>query len=649
MSLAAGWVRRYLAAMIAIAVLAGMFSAARLPTVSGAETAQLASGFAFTPVAIEIPGGYRTQTVRRVNPDYQHIEAWISSVGAGIAMNDLDGDGLANDLCLTDPRIDQAVVTPAPVAGARRYQPFVLDPAPLPVDRTMAPVGCVPGDFNADGRIDLLVYYMGRTPIIFLARAGTAGAHATALAPAAYHPVELVDAGSRPGSYRGPLWQTTAVVVADLDGDGQEDLFLGNYFPHGPVLDETAAGGVAMNRSMSNAFNGGESYLYRWTGAAAGPEPTVSYQRVPDALPAEVATGWVLAAGATDLDGDLLPELYLAHDFGPDRLLYNRSTPGNIALSLVEGVRRPLVPKSKHVGHDSFKGMGVDFGDLDGDGLYDLFVSNITTSFGIHESNFAYVSTARDRDGLRQRLRRGEAPFEDRSAPLGLAWSGWGWDAKLADLDNDGDLEVVQTTGFVKGKVNRWPQLQELASANDDLLADPGWWPNVREGDDIAGHQHLRFFARGGGGRYVDLSDALGLAVPVPTRGIALGDADGDGRLELAVARQWDAPVFYRNDSPSPGEFLGLRLAHPNGSPVTGAQATVTTPDGRTLLGRVDGGSGHSGKRSHEVVIGLGDVDGPVTAELRWRDRAGRVHAQRLRLAPGWHHLQLDAQAREVT
>jgi hypothetical protein len=183
----------------------------------------------------------------------------------------------------------------------------------------------------------------------------------------------------------------------------------------------------------------------------------------------------------------------------------------------------------------------------------------------------------------------------------------------------------------------------------------------VEQGDDIAGGQHLAFHVRGPDGRFEDVSRELGLAIPIPTRGIATGDADGDGRLDFAVARQWDEPVFYHNDSAVQGDFLGLRLTHPPagtapgapaaapGSPVVGAQVTVTTPDGRTLLGRVDGGSGHSGKRSFEVLVGLGPVDGPVRARIAWRDRAGAPHEQELSLVPGWHALQLGPTAQEVT
>jgi hypothetical protein len=638
------FLRRNATRLLALALIAALFGFARLPALPDAERQALAGHFAFARAPLATPAGLRLdRAVRAVHPGLKDIASWISSVGAGVALNDIDGDGLPNDLCSVDTRLDKVLVQPAPGTGAR-YPLFVLDLSPLHYDaRTMAPMGCLPGDFNEDGRMDLAVYYWGRPPVIFLHRDDD-----RPLSPASYRPVDAAPADE--------IWNTNALTSADVDGDGHLDLIVGNYFPDGMrVLDAKATDGAHMHRSMSRSENGGRNRLLLWKGASAGPEPAVEFTDVENAFDAKTAYSWTLAAGAADLDGDLLPEIYFGNDFGNDRLLHNLSTPGHPRFEALEGRKTFTTPSSKVLGRDSFKGMGVDFADLNGDGIPDIYVSNIAQNYALEESHFVWVST-----GDLKSMRRGVAPYADQGETLGLSRSGWGWDARFADFDNDGVPEALQAVGFLRGERNRWPELHELAMGNDNNMNHPGAWPHFWPGDDLSGHLHDPFFVRARDGRYYDLAADVGLDDEHISRGIAIADVDGDGRLDFAIANQWETSYFFHNDSQHTGTFLELlpRLPVTNAvanagmmgrsgrtRPAVGAEVTVTLPDGRRLAAQVDGGSGHSGKRAPEVHFGLGRLSPatPLRVDVRWRDGQGRPRATTLRLTPGRHSFVLGA------
>jgi enediyne biosynthesis protein E4 len=606
-----------------------------------------------------MPPGYTpTQTIRQVNPAYQHLVSWISSVGASIAMADVTGHGLSDGICIVDPRTNDVVVTYAPTApAADRFTPFVLNPAPLPYDSTMAPMGCVPGDYNGDGRTDFIVYYWGRTPVVFLAKSTASTPSASA-----YKPVELMPEDVD-GQYDGPDWNTNDVTVADFEGNGHPDLFVGNYFPDSAVLDPNGIDNVQMPSSLSDAKNGGGDYMFRWLGGTSGANPTVSYQIVKNAIPYADSTGWTLGGATADLTGDGLPDLYIANDFGPGHLLYNESTPGNLKFLAATGERGALTPKSFVLGRGSFKGMGADFSDLADNGKYDLMVSNITTPWGLQESNFVFMNQASSGKAMASDLARSVAPFDQESGQMGMAWTGWSWDVKAGDFLNSGSDDEVQTDGFIKGTIDRWNWLQEMAMTNDDLLSNPADWPLVEPGDDIAGSQCPAFYADGGNDKFVNISQQLGMctkADQTPTRGVATADVQGNGVLDFALARQWGAPIFYANQSPNLGNYLGLNLYRPAvsggtagqglegfGAPAYGTTVTIDTP-GHTQVSQLDGGSGSAGKRSFEVSFGLGTYTGPVTVHLAWVNNAGQQEHQTLSLTPGTHNLMLTSTATEV-
>src|SRR5262249_10536926 len=153
--------------------------------------------------------------------------------------------------------------------------------------------------------------------------------------------------------------------------------------------------------------------------------------------------------------------LYIANDFGPDQLLWNRSKPGALKFEELKGEMGFARPESLVIGHDSFKSMSIDFGDINNDGVFDMFVSNIASRFALQESHFLWVSTGRT-----EGMAKGVAPWVDSADDSGVAHSAWAWDTRFQDFDNDGVLELVQATGLVRGTVNRWPDFAQLGGSN---------------------------------------------------------------------------------------------------------------------------------------------------------------------------------------
>ena len=630
--------------LVALLLVVGLFVALRVSlSVNEEEVSAAARRFAFSRSTLpELPGPpIRTQ--RLVHPSLKRVSAFVSTVGAAVALNDMDGDGVSNDACYIDTQTDQIIITPVPETG-NRYSTFALVQEPFFDRDRMAPLGVLLSDVTEDGHVDVIVYYAGRTPLLFL-----------------WKPLSGSSLGA--GNYVAhdifpkEIWMTGSATTADFDGDGHLDLVFANYFRDGSdIYNPAGDGSVSMPQSFSHAANGGGERIYRWTSSTSGNNPTVTYEEVRDAFPDGVGGGWGLAVGAYDLDNDLLPELYVAHDFGPDRLFWNRSTAGHIRFALLEGQRHFAAPKSYVLGRDSFKSMGVDFFDLNDDGIPDIYVSNITEPKGLQESQILFLST-----GDITTFKEGIAPYVNRAEALGLSDSGWAWDAKLDDFDNDGIAEAVQATGFIKGSKNLWPEIQELATANDALISNVATsWPKIEAGADLAGHNQNPFFTRVGD-HYVDIAKAIGFGEDYVSRGIAIGDVDLDGWLDLIVSNMWGPASYYRNTPPAAGSSLRLNLLLPvsrehsgetivyqgkqrpeiSGRAAVGAAVTVTRPDGKVLARQVDGGNGHSGKRSPELHFGLGDSQGVVKVEVRWRDQQGQVHREFHNLKPGRYTILL--------
>ena len=612
------------ARILAVILVISTWALAQPNRISASAKADLASGFNFTKLPMPEPSEYtnsKVKMVRQVHPSLKRISAWISATGASIALNDIDGDGLDNDYCFIDPRTDAILVGCVP-GTKERFPITVLNPGKL-VDATMAPMGSLICDLNEDGLNDVLVYYWGRPPIAFLRKEG-------AITKTAFVPTEIVT-----GSPTENRWFTCAVSQADLDGDGHKDLLVCNYFKDGSrILDSKASGQEELHDSKSKSYNGGYKHFLLWD--------KKGFREAKTNLSEDILRGWTVASAAADINGDLLPEIYLANDLGPDRLLLNKSTPGNLNFSPIEGKRDFSTPASSVLGRDSYKGMGVDFGDLNADGKFDIYVSNIAAEYGFMESHFLWLSSPHT--GARNLPK-----YKQASEDLNLSRSGWAWDARLADFNNDGQLEALQATGFLKGKTNRWPELQALGTGNDQMMHDARNWPSFKPGDDINGHEANAFFARAQDGRFYNINREVGLFEPTVSRGIAVADVDGDGDLDFAIANQFEPSFFYRNDANNRNESLSLHLTEgPKNLTAVGAVAKLHYPDGREAVAQVDGGSGHSGKRSSEIHFGLGAIDkaASLPVDLMWRDSNGRTHEERRVFAPGRHDVHLASEVK---
>jgi len=623
---------RHLPKIAAITILSISFMLAKQPSLSPEEESTISKQFKFDRNLLYEPDK-KPEYVRKVHPQYADISTWISSVGASIAFMDFDKDNLYNDIVHVDPRYNTVYLYPAPNSG-KRFEPIELIPKTVEFDEnTMKASGILTNDFNQDGREDVLVFYLGRSPVIFYNKDGK------------FTDENLVT---------DLTWNSTAGTLADFNGDGHTDVFIANYFPDNSKLYHSSAtdSEQIMQHSMSRAHNGAKNRILIWKETKDG--KAVFEESLTWDADFEHSTNWTLAVAAADINGDLLPDLYIANDFGPDKLLLNQTSNKNkISFKELKGRRGFTTVRSNVIGEDSFKGMGADFSDLNNDGNLDIYVSNIADDYALHESHFMFINS-----GNTEEMAEGVAPFKNESEPLGLSRSSWGWDSKITDFNNDGIKEAIQATGFVKGEIDRWPQLQELATTNDELLKSVHSWPHLKPGDDISGDSHIPLFVKGKSGKYFDVAGLVGLDEEQVTRGIAISDVDHDGRLDFASAGQWNDSKLYQNKAVTNNRFIGLQLCFSveenvseiivdndsiNSRPAIGAVAKLNIKD-RKMISYIDGGNGHAGSNSKEIHFGLANdisENEKVSVELFWKNSKGENQKTIVQLLSGWHKIIL--------
>ncbi len=644
----AGWIPK-ISALILIGLTGWMTYRREAPRGSAD---QLVRQFAFEKSSLDDVDPAEVESEKPLlAPRFQHLEGYLTAfTPTGAAIFDLDQDGYFDEACTTDAFSRKLRVHQLPVGG----NALVTIELPLPKSAFgrggLLPSGCLPGDFNHDGKTDLLVYFWGRTPVVYLNDAGRLSADN-------FRIVEVIDPPQR--------WYTQSMASGDVDGDGTLDLVAANYFPdQAKILDDDFEGDSLMNKGMGAAFNGAVNRLLL---GQRSNRAGLLFVEAKDVFASDELGGsqWTIATALTDLDGDLLPEVFFLNDHGADRILHNRTRDGKLDFVLLQNERDFVTPKSSTFGRDDFHAMGVDFADLNQDGHLDWVISNFGADYLFHQSHFVWIHS-----GEQQLFEQGRAPFRDESESWGLArTSGVPWDVRCADFNNDGTLEVYRSVGFMRGTVNRMPEIVEMALVNDLVFQYPEVWHKFGPDDSLVGEIKANAFCVHDGDRYRDIGRELGMIEPGNSRGMSSADVDRDGRVDFLVTNQRASSTFYHNQSPA-GAFVGLdiRLPYDAGDPnriellpgidrpgrpsrpAIGAAVKLNLPNGKVEAGVVDGGSGYGGKKSPVLHFGLGHEDVPeeLDLEISWRDLQGSVHHRSIRVRPGWQTLWLGSESSEA-
>lgn len=519
--------------------------------------------------------------------------------GSGVAIGDVDGDGL-NDVFLAALEGGSALFRNL---GGWRFTNITEQAFGPKAFAAMDANGVVLSDLDGDGLPDLLINGVGTGTRCFLNRGALRFAETTA---------ESGLAGRG-----GP----SSFALADVDQDGDLDLYIVRYRSSTvrdefqqrfgvrvidgrpvlesvngrPVTDPDLVGRFSVDLQGRVTEHGEADGLYRndgkgkftlipFTGGAFKDESGKPLTSPP--------YDWGLAAMFHDLNGDLIPDLYVCNDLGsPDRIWLGDGKGG------FQAIARTAIRKT------SWFSMGVDFGDLDRDGHDDFLVTDMLSRDPVRRQVDAqdlsadpdpFVGTDARPQVPRNTLQRGrgDGTFSEVAWSAGIAATDWSWSPVFLDVDLDGYEDILITTGFerdvqdadVADEIERIRQAEKLSDAAALQLRrrfPSHALPNLA-------YRNL------GGMRFEESGSNWGFNQVGISQGIALGDLDNDGDQDVVLNNQNAAALLLRNDAEAPRIRVELEGRPPNtaaigarievmGGPVP--QSQVLVAGGRFLSG----------------------------------------------------------------
>ena len=491
-------------------------------------------------------------------------------MGGGIAVGDVDADGYP-DLFLAGESLGRLYLNKGKAAPGRFVDASKTWGIPDGIDDGH---GTLFFDMEGDGDLDLLVLRSENATLLLRQDAGAFEDVATTTAFAPHKGAHVAS-------------------IFDYDRDGDLDIYVGYYGNH------QANTGNHDQRALPalDGRNGSPNQLWRR-------EADGKYVEVGEA--AGVADpGWALATGTFDHDLDGHLDIFIANDFGPDVLYRNRG----------DGTFEDLTVATNT--GDRGSGMNVEFGDVNRDGRFDIYVTNIdmfskrikvvfprdestisideslTRAFQYLSGNKLYVSV--DRPGAEH------AYLAEEGVRFEPGDRGWGWDAAFFDYENDGDDDIYITNGWVDGS--------------------------------YAGDQKNQFFVNDEGFFYLAPPESPE-AFAGNTRSAANLDFDLDGDVDLVVNNFQQAPVVLENTQETDNHWIALQLRGKGANTqAVGARVTIASPTGN-ILRQVSCGRGYISQAAPVLHAGLGKA-ASADVEIHWPDgetqklpalAAGKVH-----------------------